>query len=288
MYIDRMIPKAIRENDSPIENMLESLEEFANTIGGSAWRQGRARSTSISRSIDLYLDEDFELLHPDERPDYCEGESEEIEISFSAIREADEDDATLFFNTYKLSYETSLPLGPRSDDIPEPYASHLIAAIAADKEDREDARRENEKNGIQQSDDDNEPKVFVETNMVEYTIAGVDGAIEYLQTIDYQYGDVPVSGAVYDSDLEVRRVHHKKIDGHAKEFVMPGDTITQEAADNLGERALIANDLEKLVTDPALALELVGTSNEENARRILGILTLISCNIRPYRPEYKD
>lgn len=282
MNIDRMTPKAIRENDQPIEDMLESLEEFANTIGGPAWRHGRALSTSLSRSITLYLDEEFELFHPDKRPKYCEGESEEIEISFTALREPSEEDGQIF-TIYKLSHEMSLPLGTRSDAIPEPYASHLIAAIEADKEALEEAHRYDE----DESEED-APGVFVETNMVEYGINSEDGEIDYLQTVEYRYGNIPVSGASYDSDIVVQSIHHERRDGLAEEYMIPKNNIIEDSVGDIGERILIAYDLGTVVTDPAMQLELVGHSSEENARRVMAILSLIGCNIRPYRPEYKD
>jgi hypothetical protein len=265
--------------------MLESLEEFADTIGGPAWRRGRAAMTSMSRSITLYLDEDYELFPPDERPDYCDGESEEIEVSFTAFREPNEESGELF-NTYKLTYETSLPLGMHHDAIPEPFASQLVAAIAAEKEAQEEERRENLNTAA--SEDAATPGAFVETNMVEYTINSEDGTIDHLQTIDYRYGDIPVSGAAYDSSMEGEPVHHAAKDGHAEEYMVAKTDITEDSVRDIGERILIAHDLEVVVTDPAMNLEIVGHSSEENARRVLAILSLMGCNIRRYRPHYKE
>lgn len=266
MNIDRIIPKAIRENDSPIEDMLEALEEFADTIGGPAWRQRRALSTAMGRSICLYLDEDHEQLSPDDQPDYGVGEGELIEVTFAALREPGDDDE--IYNTYKLSYATSLP-SPNLATIPDVYALQLAEELDDDPE----------------SDDSD---VVVETNTVEFTVYQEDGVIHYNQAIDYAIGDIVVRGQTYNSEIEPIVVHGLDVDNASDECVAIDGTIERGAAADIAERIFLAEELSTIITDRRQKIELLGNSLEEHARRVLALLSLVGCNVRPYRPSDRD
>lgn len=291
MNIDRVIPKSIRNTKAPVENMLEGLEVFADTIGGPAWRQRRARSTSIERSITLYLDEDQEILDDNEAemldtdsdheekeiPD-IESDGEEIEVAFTALRIApdpDDEDVTDYSNVYKLSYSTSLPLMSAAD-MPSEYRQELEDELAIDS----DATLV-----VSDKTDDSEECTIIETNTLEYTIYQADGSIEYDQFIEYNAGDINISGATYSSKVEATSVHRPDMDRHNEEWLPSLMPINEDRVGTVGDQILIMNDLEGLVSGTHMRMEIIGQSSDEHAMRILAILSLISNGIRTYRPR---
>jgi hypothetical protein len=295
MNIDRVTPKYIRENKAPVEDMLEQMETFADSIGGPAWRQRRARSTSIERSITLYIDEDQEILDNDIEHDEVddadsdahhdqsdipdiESDSEEIAVAFTAYRTApdpDDQDITEYSNVYKLSYSTSLPLMSAAD-MPSEYREKLEDELATDS----DAALI-----LSSETDSSEDCTIVETNTLEYTIIQADGSIEYDQFIEYTAGDIHIHGATYSSKIDSTSIHHPDIDKHSEEW-LPALLPTEEySTGTIGDQILIMDDLENIVSNSTMRMEIIGQSSEEHAIRILAILSLISNGIRMYRPR---
>lgn len=278
MNIDRIISKSIRENEAPVEDMLEGLETFADTIGGPAWRQRRARSASIERSIALYLDEEQELLDVDREMPDIDGDEEEISVAFTALRVApdpDDEEVTDYSNVYKLSYSTSLPL-MNSADMPDEYRQELDEELSIDSDATLLAP--------DLSDDDENCSIF-ETNTLEYTIYQVDGSIEYDQFVEYDCGDINIKGACYSSKLEATSIHHPDMDKHNEEWLTALMPIPEENISDVGDQILIMHDLEEIISSSHARMELLGQSSETHAIRVLAILSLISNGIRPYRSK---
>jgi hypothetical protein len=278
MNIDRITPMSIRKNEAPVEDMLEGLESFANTIGGPAWRQRRARSASIERSIALYLDEDQEFLDPDRELPDIEADEEEVSVAFTALRVApdpDDDEMSDYSNVYKLSYSTSLPLISTAD-MPAEYRQELDEEIAIDSD---TALIE-----VDKPEQDESHTIF-ETNTLEYTVYQVDGSIEYDQFVEYNCGDINIKGACYSSKVEATSVHHPDMDKHSEEWLAALMPIPEENIGAVGDQILIMNDLEKIISSSHARMELLGQSSEVHAIRVLAILSLISNGIRPYRPK---
>lgn len=278
MNLDRIIPKSIRDNNTPVETMLNDLEAFADTIGGPAWRQRRARMTSIERTVTLYLDEDYESLDSEQQILHNQEDGEEIEIAFTALRVApdpDDVDMTDFSNIYKISHSTSLPLSKLSD-MPDEYRQQLVEELMLDDEPITDTHAEPDMSGV---------AAITETNTIEYTIYQIDGSIAYDQTIDYNCGEINIPGATYASAIEVTAVHHPDRDSHNEEWLTSTLAINEDSVDNVGERILIMDDLEKIIDDSHSKMELLSLTSEDHAIRILAILSLVSNGIRTHRPK---
>lgn len=261
-----------------METMLDELEVFASTIGGPSWRQRRARMTSIERSVTLYLDEEYETLDSEQQLLHNQEDGEEITVAFTALRVApdpEDEDMTDFSNMYKISYSTSLPLS-RLTDMPDEYRQQLVEELILDDNSDTDTNVEPDMSGI---------AAITETNTIEYTIYQVDGSIAYDQTVEYDCGEINIPGATYTSAIEVTAVHHPNQDDHNEEWLASTLAINKDSAENVGERVLIMNDLEKIVGDTRSKMELLGQTSEAHAIRIIAILSLVNNGIRTYRPK---
>ena len=283
MNLDRIPPKSIRNTDTPTKDMLESLEFFADAIGGLAWRRHRARFTGMTRTVVLYLDEDHELLDGDKQVLHDEQDGEEIEVAFSALRVAPaegEDEITAFSNKYMLSYNVCLPI----TDIalmPEEFRDQLteeLAAFGGTEESNDDTDTESPANDYETT--------TTETITIEYSIDQAEGTVAYEQTVEYDCGEINIPGASYSSELGVLAVHEPTRDNNAEESLVEILPITQDCAENIGERILIMDDLECIISNERHRMELVGQSTDDHAMRILAILSLIGGGIR--RNKYSE
>jgi hypothetical protein len=276
MNLDRIIPKSIRENGTPVETMLDELETFANAIGGPAWRQRRARMTGIERTVTLYLDEEYETLDSERQILHNQEDGEEIEIAFSAHRVApdpEDDDMTDFSNVYNISHSTSLPLSKLAD-MPDEYRQQLVEELMLDDDSSTDTSVEPDMSGV---------AAITETNTIEYTIYQVDGSISYNQTVEYDCGEINIPGATYTSEIEVTAVHHPNQDDHSEEWLTSTLAINEDSVENVGERILIMDDLEKIIGDTRSKIELLSQTSEDHAIRVLALLSLVSNGIRIHR-----
>ena len=271
MNIDRLIPKSIRETTHPEEDMLDSLETFADAIGGPLWQQGRVRSTELTRTLTLYLDEDYETLDPESRQPLKEDEGEEIEISFTAERIPVEDPdlfANDFSNLYRISHSVSLPLHSIRD-MPLQYQQQLEEALQEDDEDESSI-----------IPDDPNQLTIIETNLTKYTIDQVDGAIGYEQYVDYTCGDILIKGAEYTGEFDEVAVHDPQRDTLSEEWLTTELGVENEHADSLEERILIHEDLSNITSNQRHRMELLARSSDDHAVRVLALLSLIGANIR--------
>lgn len=278
MNLDRLTPKSIKQCPHPVETMLENLETFADAIGGPAWRQGRARGTSLERTVALYMDEDYEVSDPEVQQPLGECDEEEITVAFTARREVSEADETsdsAFCNLYKLSYSLCLPLASL-DDMPAEYRDELKIEMDLDA----DAETKSDTATIGKTE---ETRTITETNTIEYTIRQDDGSIEYSQYIDYNCGDIHIEGANYSSEPEeATAIHAPQKDNLAEEWLPQNSEITTERLDAPEVRIMLFQDMERLVTDHKHRMEIVAQSDEAHAVRVLSLLSLISNGIRTY------
>lgn len=276
MNIDRLPPKSIKESDAPMEDMLETLSDFADAIGGPAWRQRRTKSTGIERTIELYIDENHEFNDYEQRALFSDGEVETIEVAFTAERfmpDDDEEENSDFNNHYLLSYSSSFPL-PDLSFIPEPYREQLA------KEQQDDLDAILEKGQPDIIDEEAEPDAIVETNTVCYAINQHSGEITYNQSIEYSSGDVVIEGAKYTSDIEQSTSQDEYMDGCV---IVEKSTDRSLSADTVTDHIITAHEIEDIVTKQENGMEVAGNTSEQHAMRIRAILSLVSNGIRSYR-----
>lgn len=282
MNLDRLIPKSIRNDSTPVETMLETLESFADASGGPLWRQNRARKTELMRTLTLYIDEDYEMCNPEVRKPLREHDGEEIEISFTAERipmDDDEDDLNGFSNLYTISHSVSLPLADIFS-MPQQYQEELLQELAIEDDEIEGAEMQILRNENNPGTGTGDNTSILETNVIKYTISEEDGTIEYEQYIDYTCGDILIKGAEYTSDIDATSVHGNGMDEHSEEWLSAEVGVDDDRVEALGERIFLLDAIEEISTDERHRMELLSQSNEQHAVRILALLSLIGANIR--------
>jgi hypothetical protein len=278
MNIDRIIPKTIRNHESPMEVMQDTLENFADTIGGPLWRQRRVRKNELTRTLTLYINEDYETQDPEDRRALRETDGEEIEIGFAVERMPLSDDANDFAdfsNLYTITHSVCLPL-PNIQSMPEHFQEILAAELAADDSDDETALMHLP---TVEKDFSNELSIM-ETNTTTYTISQEDGSIEYRQFIDYNCGDILINGAEYTSEAEATAVHGAGQDGMGDEWISAEAGVSEDQVDAIEERILILEDITNIASNERHRMDLLGQASEDHAIRILALMSLIGANIR--------
>lgn len=273
MDIDRPISPAIRNNDAPVEDMFGELEKFADAIGGPAWIKRRALETSMVRSLTLYMNEDYECTNPTSANFLEEDTGEEVEIAFNARRiPDDEDEASHFTTSYELSHKTSLPISD-ARAIPEQYAFELRELLFYSEEnDNVDIATIPLKN-------------LTETNQTIYRIDENFCEIALSQFISYSAVDsddnkVSVDGAHYDSEDVTSELLYRNDDESIIERIPKNDHVDIDAFTDTSERLQVAGELSRVVDIDAEHMEIGDQLMEARAIRILGLLSLISCNVK--------
>lgn len=275
----------------PVSTLVDKLESFADTIGGPAWRKGRAAKVYISRSIGLHLVEDYEALEPEIQKlfDGQEGDLEELSVDFQAQalldRELLDDDITAPYTEYVLSYAMELPLAQVSrdssgkiqisDDIPESVAREICDIIYADSEDGGE-------------DEQKEAYSLSESRALSYTIRidEEDVDIDYAESIIYYLDGDPIEGASYDTLASMKDEYTPWLENTDIHTVIETPPAKQETIDDPVRSIQTMAALSDVLYDKGdedSDLYLGVRTRDEYAQQVLGILALVSCNIRPYR-----
>jgi hypothetical protein len=245
MNIDARRSNRIQNSPKPFGDMIDSLEDFSDRIGGLAWRQHRARNVIFTRAIVLYLDEDSEHLKRSINPKKNkllldgEGMGEQIEVKFEASRVRGDRTTDDFESMYEISFSHSLPLNTLDDVLPE-YLERVEAEIT---DESALPLAESTLTPI------GKPKQFSisEHRTTTYTIDPNDSTLRYGYEISYVGSDFTIDGPSFWSDaLEYEDVHPTS------------EVAVEEYAPDLGN--MTEEEVERAVN------ELASTSLEDQVR----------------------
>lgn len=277
MNIDSPRLNRIRHSDAPVEDMMTELEEFANRIGGPAWRQHRARHVMMKRAISLYLDEDNgELFNPGSYHINNEPDAEMVKVGFKAYRVPSDEPEADYSNRYILTHSHQLPIY-ELEALPEALREH-VAEHAKNTDMTSDKARSRHRR---------DPLIVNERRKTKYTIDQEDGAIDLRTRIDYIGEDFFIQGEKYKSNKVDSIVHFPEFDGNANEYVSSNKEIQQEQVTDMDEMMRVTLQFHELLEHYCDETILAGQSYEDHAIKVLSLLAVAKSSLR-YRPDGFD
>jgi hypothetical protein len=278
---------------NPTEMMLKRLDHLARKMGGLAWSQHRMMSTGFSRTAEYYINPKHEsedvadILSSDTRETY-----ETIRVSFLATRVPPSDGDDIFRTKYEITANYSEPL-KSIKQVAASYREEVMTAAGIttrEQDDNQESREQSEgaeadsEPATEQADGETSIDTVEETEPIihqkfnhSYEIDVDIFELNYEASISYDIatGEV-IDGPYYDSNQhpKIAEVH----DEYSGDFELELLTIDQRDPhhENLGDTSLFtAEEFDTLMQDNKGDISHAGNSDEEHARRILGLIDLL-------------
>lgn len=296
-----------QEVTSPVEVMLERLDAVARRVGRLAWIQHRLKTIAFDSAAEYYINPHHEsekledTVKLDPRDTY-----ETVFMSYHATRIPPEDLDDTFHTTYTITAVFDEPL-ESMDQIPVSYYSEVARNLRNvydindnDSEDNNDddededtsstatfANTESPQDEMAAESDtedgstidtvDEAMPIIRQKHRHTYNIRPHPFAFSYEQSFDYDIGNgVTVDGPYFDSEQAPKIV---EIHDQFPDLLEP-DTVLVDQRDpdheSLEERAVFNDEeLFNLIHSNLGELSYAGNSDEEHARRVLGMLSVL-------------
>ncbi|MDN5819187.1 MAG: hypothetical protein L0H36_00415 [bacterium] len=263
MDIERSTPERITDSTESFDELFGDLSEFADKIGGKSWQENRACRIGFERSVSMQF-EDCREAEIAEYPLETEeiSDPEDIRIRFDAEKELLDNE--YFYTSYDIEYTHVLPT--RVQVIPEHYKEHLNQAVTSYNEDN-DADI-----GLGSYDE------LSEVHMHRYSVLEEDDSILYTEDIVYSYMDIiDIAGESFHSVNDRSIVHSEDTDQLAHELGPYYDQT--ESNDSDDPETILYDQTFAEITDNNEEIETLFQDNNEHARRIMALLSLLGSDL---------